>query len=123
MIVPTPKTVSFRDAVPYKPPPGFEIASLDEPSNASQLFEKSDLEGKQIWYITAPASVPLSSVRETSLANMQQGNVVLLHNENEYGFTQDSSEDITYTKVMVPNSAKDGYVASKYIFLSKTVDH
>jgi hypothetical protein len=67
------------------------------------------MEGKQIWYITAPASVPISSIQEMSLANIQNGNVVLSHNDNDYGIVQDSSADVRYTKVMVTTGAEDEY--------------
>ena len=109
------KIVSFKEASPYKPPSGFELASLkDEAPEASQLFKKSNLEGKQIWYMTAPASVPISSIQKTSLVKITNGNAVLSHNGNDYRIIQDSSEDITYTKVMVPKSSDDGYRAGSY---------
>jgi hypothetical protein len=107
--------MSFKETSPYRPPSGFELASLeDEAPEASQLFEKSNLEGKQIWYMTAPASVPISSIQKTSLAEITNGNAILSHNGNDYSFIQDSSEDITYTKVMVPKSSDDGYRVGNY---------
>lgn len=115
------RTLSFKETAPYQPPSGFELASLDEPSSASQLLTRWNLEGKEIWYITTPASVPISSIREASLANLKQGSAILSHHDNNYGFIQGSSEDVTYTKVMVPNSAEDGYRASNYTLFS--VDH
>ena len=64
--------------------------------------------------MTAPASVPLSSLRQTSLAKITTGNTVLSHNGDDYGFIQDYSEDIAYTKIMVPKSSDDGYRAGNY---------
>jgi|SRR5271170_1475531 hypothetical protein len=103
----------IKEAPPYIPPASFELVSFDEPPSASHLFKNSNLEGKQIWYITAPASVPISSIQQTSLSSINQSNAILSHKGNNYGFIQDSSEDMRYTKVMVPNSSDEGYHAGK----------
>ena len=76
---------------------------------ASQMFEKSNLKGKQIWYFTAPASVPISSIESMSLLDVKAGEPVLKHKNDDYGFMQDSAEDKTYTKIMVPSSSDNGY--------------
>jgi hypothetical protein len=80
---------------------------------ASQLFKRSNLEGKQIWYLTAPASVPVSSIQEISLQDAKNGKAILSHNGEDYGFVQDSAEDSMHTKIMVPNSSDDGYRTGK----------
>jgi hypothetical protein len=88
--------------------------SIDADPKLSKLFHKSSLEGKQIWYITAPASVSLSSIGQMSLRDIEKGKKALSHNGNDYGFTQDASEDKTNTMIMIPNSSDDGYRAGKY---------
>jgi hypothetical protein len=107
------RTVSFKE-IPYKPPTGFEVASIDDTPKTSKLFSKSGLEGKQIWYITAPASVPISSIQKVSLAGIKQGEAILSHNGSNYGFQQDASVNSTYTKIVMPNSSDDGYRTGKY---------
>jgi DNA-directed RNA polymerase I subunit RPA34.5 len=72
------------------------------------------LEGKQIWYITAPASVPLSSIEQVSLRDIEKNKKVLSHMGNDYGFIQDAAEVKTYSKIMTPNSSDDGYRTGKY---------
>lgn len=98
-----PKPASF------KPPTGFTAASIDDSRKSSHLFDDSKLEGKQIWYITAPATVSIDTIKDMSLRGAKSGNVVLSHNGVEYGFVEDTAENKTYTKLMLPNKAKDGY--------------
>ncbi|PVH88007.1 hypothetical protein DL98DRAFT_224718 [Cadophora sp. DSE1049] len=114
---PTTNTVSFKAPAPYQPPLGFDLASLDGTSRASQMLKKSSLEGKQIWYFTAPASVPISSIEAMSLLDAKNGKSILTHGGDDYGFMKDSAEDTTYTRIMVPGS-DTGYKAA-----SKAIDH
>lgn len=106
---PTPTPVALPAATPYKPPLGFESSSVTGDLQVATTFKKSNLEGKQIWYFTAPASVPISALKATSLAALKNGEKVVSHDNLEYGFMQDTAEDRTYTKIMVPNSSDDGY--------------
>ncbi|TVY36548.1 hypothetical protein LSUB1_G005557 [Lachnellula subtilissima] len=106
---PASKTVTIQPPPPYKAPAGFESSSIDGTSQAATTFKKSSLEGKQIWYFTAPASVPISSVKKMSLSAVEDGEKVCSHNNHDYGFVKDTAEDKTYTKIMVPNSSDDGY--------------
>ncbi|QSZ31464.1 hypothetical protein DSL72_001029 [Monilinia vaccinii-corymbosi] len=106
------KTVSLKVA-PFKPPPGFEKSSSKNSSEALQLFSESYLEGKEIWYITAPASVPINSVKEISLQDAKLGKAVFSQEGNDYGFVHDTLEDKTYTKILLPCNYKDGYSIEK----------
>jgi hypothetical protein len=99
--------------LPYLPPTGFEKRSISDLSHASQLFSSSNLKNKQIWYITAPASVPISSVKKMTLRDAKNRKSVLTHNENDYGFVQDTSKDKEFIKIMVPNAKDNGYRAGK----------
>ncbi|KAG4416156.1 hypothetical protein IFR04_010675 [Cadophora malorum] len=114
---PTTNTVSLKAPTPYQPPPGFDLVSLNGTSRASQMLKKSSLEGKQIWYFTAPASVPISSVKTMSLLDAKNGKPILTHEGDDYGFMTDSAEDTTYTRILVPGSDA-GYKAT-----SKSIDH
>ncbi|KAI9052449.1 hypothetical protein LZ554_003794 [Drepanopeziza brunnea f. sp. 'monogermtubi'] len=112
----TEKVVLSNSPPPFKAPEGFNPATVDETSNAATMLRGSNLAGKQIWYFTAPASVPISSLKEISLSDATNGKSVLSYKENDYGFME-SAEDKTYTKIMVPSSSHDGY---KYA--SKSID-
>jgi hypothetical protein len=65
----TPTAANSIPAIPPKqfvPPPGF--TSLDAENFAAQgALSLPTLEGKQLWHITAPTNLPLSSVSEISL--------------------------------------------------------
>jgi hypothetical protein len=73
------------------------------------MFRNSSLEGKQIWYFTAPASLPISSIGQMSLNDITTSKAILNHKGTEYGFIRDLAEDMTYTKIMVPLSPGDAY--------------
>jgi hypothetical protein len=99
----------------YHPPTGFEkvAANEDARSKVEQVFGSSNMTGKQLWYITAPASVPISAVKQVSLENVHQGKSVLSLNGQEYGFVQDQTKDKGYTKIMVPNEKGTMYRIGK----------
>jgi len=106
--------VTFQQPAPFKPPLGFENSSIEDSSRVSKLFKKSNLEGKQIWYITAPASVSISSIEQISLQDIKEGKPILSHGGNNYGLSQDIAVDKTYTKILAPNESNDGYCTGKY---------
>jgi DNA-directed RNA polymerase I subunit RPA34.5 len=103
--------VTFQKPPPYNPPVGFEKASFHGIPKAGHMFKRSSLEGKQIWYFTAPASLPISAIGQISLQDATDGNPIIKHEGNEYEFMQDTAEDKTYTEIMVPNGSSDGYRA------------
>ncbi|KAE9369521.1 hypothetical protein N431DRAFT_469423 [Stipitochalara longipes BDJ] len=105
--------VTFQKPPPYKPPVGFEKASLDSTPKTGHIFNNLSLEGKQIWYFTAPASLPVSSIRQMSLRDAIDSKPIVNHKGHDYGFVRDSAEDKTYTKIMVPNGSDDGYRMAK----------
>jgi DNA-directed RNA polymerase I subunit RPA34.5 len=55
------------------------------------------LAGKQVWHITAPASIPLDAIKEFNVDAVRNGNPILTHSERQYGFTsgpKDVQEDL-----------------------------
>ncbi|KAL4952315.1 DNA-directed RNA polymerase I, subunit RPA34.5 [Aspergillus filifer] len=75
---------------PYKPPMGFKSASKNQAPSSNILSTLSSLNGKQIFHITAPASLPLSKVKEVSLAGALKGEPILEHKGKQYGIPGDS---------------------------------
>ncbi|KAF8866152.1 hypothetical protein BDZ45DRAFT_720299 [Acephala macrosclerotiorum] len=114
---PKVRTVAFEKPPPYKPPTGFEAASINENPSASQLLKKSSLKGKQIWYFTAPASIPISEIEQMSMLDADAGEAILNHEGSDYGFVQDTTGDKVYTKIMVPSDSDDAYLTT-----SKPID-
>jgi hypothetical protein len=110
--------VTFQEPGSYSPPTGFESASVKGTPKSSQLFKESNLQGKQIWYITAPASAPLSSIEELSLLDIKEHRKVLSHKGDDYGFIEDESEATAITKVLVPSSSDDGYRSGRQTYIN-----
>lgn len=102
---------------PYQAPPGFETRTIededDESPKASQLFGSANTKGKQIWYIIAPASVPIASIKKMTLRDVKQRKSVVTHLGNDYGFVQDVSRENESTSIMLPSTADNGYRAGK----------
>lgn len=76
-------------------PPGYQPLSVQTAATASQayrLFQPGNLDGKQLWHITAPASVPISSVTSVALESIKKGEAALTHNGAEYGFVNQGGE-------------------------------
>ncbi|KAL4959949.1 DNA-directed RNA polymerase I subunit RPA34 [Aspergillus stella-maris] len=73
---------------PYKPPIGFKSASKNQAASSNTSL--SSLSGKQIFHITAPASLPLSKVKEVSLAGALKGEPILEHKGKQYGIPGDN---------------------------------
>lgn len=110
--------MTLQEPAPYSPPTGFKSASVNGTTKSSQLFKESNLQGKQIWYITAPASAPLSSIEELSLLDIKEHRKVLSHKGDNYGFFEDESEATAITKVLVPSSSDDGYRSGRQTYIN-----
>lgn len=76
------------------------------------------MKGKQVWYFTAPASIPISKIEKLSMADLDAGKVALNYHEGDYGFVQDTTGDKIYTNIMVPSSADDAYFTGTSIHLA-----
>jgi hypothetical protein len=70
----------------FKPPSGFEPSTINGSSRTSDPFLPSNTQGKQIWYITAPASVPITTLKEVALEKVVKGQSVFSHESKVYGF-------------------------------------
>lgn len=95
--------------------PAYQPSSLPSSNRVTKTLSKQNLQGKQIWHITAPSNVPLSSIKKFSLSQIRQGTSATTYNDQSYGFVEDDATDTTYTKILVPGEG--GYKAS-----SKKVD-
>ncbi|KAI9771491.1 MAG: hypothetical protein M1840_002111 [Geoglossum simile] len=94
----------------YKPPQGFQALKTDpSTSTTSELLSPPNLAGKQIWYITAPASVPVSNLKEVSTQKVMNGEAVLSYKGSEYGFVSldEAAAGSSQAVLLVPG--KEGY--------------
>lgn len=106
-----PRSQTPQPPVPYSPPPGFEAASIT--SNASRSlpnhFSREALRGKQIWHITAPASVPISSIKEVPIRKLAEGGTILSYKGGDYGLTTDADADHHEEVLLVPSAQDHDY--------------
>ncbi|KAL2849460.1 DNA-directed RNA polymerase I, subunit RPA34.5 [Aspergillus pseudoustus] len=84
----TSQARTIRPPQPYKPPSGFKSAKNQSSTSIPSIL--SDLHGKQVLHITAPAYLPLSKIKEVSLARAMKGEPIMEHEGVRYGIPVDS---------------------------------
>ena len=105
-------------SVPEFVAPDFHLRKLDGSIGASDVaafFEKSKMEGKQIWYITAPASLPVTVVQDLTipLDAAQKGLPVLTHNGDDYRLAFDDPAAASSFRLLIPNKKGHEYSERK----------
>jgi hypothetical protein len=76
-------------ARPFAPPEGF-VETKSNTSNSTDISEAfSNLKGKQIWHLTAPAGVPLASLETLALDAVATERPVLSHKGVQYRLRED----------------------------------
>jgi hypothetical protein len=73
----------------------------------TKIFE--NLDGKQIWHITAPADVPLSQLKEVAMDKALAGGVILTRKGIDYGFVAGDKNEQGAREVLIPR--QNGYKA------------
>ncbi|KAJ5236790.1 hypothetical protein N7489_006881 [Penicillium chrysogenum] len=79
------KKVAISGPQPYKPPAGFKSAKKQAPPSSKASSLLSNLNGKQVLHLTAPASLPLSKVKEVCMAKIMHGEPIISHEGVNYG--------------------------------------
>ncbi|KAH9431395.1 hypothetical protein MCOR27_000185 [Pyricularia oryzae] len=102
---------------------GFQLRKASEDTDVSEvlnIFKQAKREGKQIWYFTTPASVPVSVVEKMNfpMRNAQTGDPIVSHNGVDYGVDLGATGVPSTYKILVP--AKKG---SKYEMVDRGIDH
>ena len=92
----------------FEPPPGYEPASIfvHPSSQAMNMFSPTNLAGKEIWHITAPSSVPISSIKEVSQQSILSRSSILSHKGSNYGLIPNSS---TEQALLLPSAEDNNY--------------
>ena len=109
---PIQKSVSQHSTSHYEPPAGFKtkIISLHPASKVADILAPSNLQGKEIWHITTPGSVPVSLVKEVSTQNVGNGASVLEHRGAKYGLVSESGVNQSISQVLLlPSAQKNDY--------------
>lgn len=113
---PVQKSVPQQPAPTYKPPAGFEHTSISfhPASKLSEILAPSNLQGKQIWHITVPESVPISLVKEVSTQDIGNGAPIVEHHGAKYGLVPESGvEQSSSRALLLPSTQTNSYQSSK----------
>ncbi|KAI1098091.1 DNA-directed RNA polymerase I subunit RPA34.5-domain-containing protein [Jackrogersella minutella] len=89
-------------------------ASSDNPAKeVTEFFSKANLEGKQVWYFTAPASLPITVLKdiEIDLSKATTGEALLNHKGDDYGLDLESRATSTQIQLLIPSRGGDKYAA------------
>ncbi|KAI1210237.1 DNA-directed RNA polymerase I subunit RPA34.5-domain-containing protein [Annulohypoxylon truncatum] len=89
-------------------------ASSDNPAKeVADFFNNTNLEGKQVWYFTAPASLPITVLKdmEIDLSKATTGEALLSHQGDEYGLDLESHATSTQIQLLIPSQGGDKYAA------------
>ncbi|KAI1080400.1 DNA-directed RNA polymerase I subunit RPA34.5-domain-containing protein [Whalleya microplaca] len=95
-------------------------ASSDNPGKeVTEFFSRANLEGKQVWYFTAPASLPITVLKdmEIDLAKATAGGTLLNHKGDDYGLDLESNATNTQIQLLIPSQGGD-----KYTSLNRGID-
>ncbi|KAI1385813.1 uncharacterized protein F4822DRAFT_432672 [Hypoxylon trugodes] len=89
-------------------------ASSDNPGKeVTDFFNKTNLEGKQVWYFTAPASLPITVLKdmEIDLSKATTGEALLNHKGDNYSLDIESHATSTQIQLLIPSQGGDKYSA------------
>ncbi|KAI0533095.1 DNA-directed RNA polymerase I subunit RPA34.5-domain-containing protein [Xylaria digitata] len=77
----------------------------------SDFFSNANLEGKQVWYFTAPASLPITVLKdmEIDLSKATSGGALLTHDGDNYGLDLESYATNTQIQLLIPSHGGDKY--------------
>ncbi|KAI4111974.1 MAG: hypothetical protein LQ345_006635 [Seirophora villosa] len=105
---PTPQ----EPPLPYDPPPGFQAATFTSSTKVQKLFTKEKLHDKQVWYITAPASIPIGSIKEVPIQKVTSGASIMSHQNADYGLITEADTNSTEKVLLIPSSEGNVYIQS-----------
>ncbi|TQS37461.1 hypothetical protein Golomagni_02062 [Golovinomyces magnicellulatus] len=107
------KIVSFAQTTPskspsFQPPKDYVPQKLQENSTVSRLLCESNLKGKQIWYITVPSSLDITTLNSIPSTSIVSGEPVIRKDDDDYEFSSDPSH-CQNLKIIVPMASEEGY--------------
>lgn len=102
-----------RPVQPFEPPEGFdEVDDASCSGEVRELFQPSALSGKQLWYITMPANVPIS-LDKIDLNHVAKGVPLIRHEDRDYGLVKGPTSSQTEISIMLPDEEDYDVVPSK----------
>lgn len=102
--------------LPYALPPGFEavVISSHPTSTQAELFSPTSLQGKQLWHITVPAGVSITSITEVATQSVQDGSAMLSHKGADYGLIAEPDDLNTRERLLIPSAEDNKYISSSH---------
>lgn len=89
-------------------------ASSDNPAKeVTEFFNKTNLEGKQVWYFTAPASLPITVLKdmEIDLTKAAMGDTLLSYKGDDYSVELEAHATNTQIQLLIPSQGGDNYTS------------
>ena len=92
-----------------------KASSSNPGKEVADFFSNANLEGKQVWYFTAPASLPITVLKdmEIDLSKATKGEALLTHNGDNYGLDLESYATNTQIQLLIPSRGVDKYTSCK----------
>ncbi|KAI1361145.1 DNA-directed RNA polymerase I subunit RPA34.5-domain-containing protein [Xylaria arbuscula] len=88
-----------------------KASSANPGKEVADFFSNANLEGKQVWYFTAPASLPITVLKdmEIDLSKATKGEALLTHKGDNYGLDLESYATNTQIQLLIPSRGGDKY--------------
>ncbi|KAM3515829.1 hypothetical protein MY11210_000600 [Beauveria gryllotalpidicola] len=106
-------------ALPPFLPPDFELRKSEQKYNGqdvARVCSEANQQGKQLWYFTLPANVPVSVVEnlEFPLDSSQQCGSILRQNGEDYGVSFNSMPPTKSVHILIPSADGSTYESSRH---------
>ncbi|KAI1815128.1 hypothetical protein GGS20DRAFT_361637 [Poronia punctata] len=90
-----------------------KASSSNPAKEVSEFLSSANLKGKQVWYFTAPASLPITVLKdmEIDLAKATEGGAVVKHDGDDYSMDLESHATTTQIQLLIPSSSGEKYTA------------
>jgi len=88
-----------------------KASSSNPGKEVADFLSTAQLEGKQVWYFTAPASLPITVLQELEidLADAQSGRAILQHGGDAYGIDLETQAVNSQVQLFIPTKAGNQY--------------
>ena len=106
----------------YKPPPDFAAATVSDVSpQVSGQLSTASLEGKNVWQIAIPASIPLDTITTIPLNSIIDGTPILAHNGTHYSVSTQRDGVMEGEMLLLPDAESNQYRNAKGVKLSQSL--
>lgn len=75
---------------------------MNDKTTSKSAYILNNLQGKQIWHITAPAGVSLKDLKELAMDKAMDGEAILNYKGTDYGFGKTEKSEEVAREVLVP---------------------